>query len=64
MRVHLLKAALFLFCLAALALPAAKVLGLVDWSWWIIAAPLWLTCIVVLAAGGALAVFLVPRPPR
>ena len=62
MRVHLLRAALFLLCLVALSLPAAKLLALIDWSWWIVAAPFWLACIVVLVAWEALTV-LAPRPP-
>lgn len=64
MRAHLYKAALFLVCLAALALPGAKLLGLIDWSWWIVAAPFWLACVIMLVAWGALAILLYPRSPR
>ena len=55
-----------LFCLVALGLPVAKLLDVIDWSWWVVAAPLWLVAIVVLAAGHALVIGLwqgYPRPP-
>jgi hypothetical protein len=44
--------------LAAIALIAAKLLGLIGWSWWIVAAPLWLWAVIVLAAGGLLVALL------
>jgi len=50
-------------CLAALALIAAKLLGLMDWSWWLVTAPLWLWAVIVLITGGALTALL-SRPPR
>ena len=54
---------LILTCLAALVLIAAKLLGLIAWSWWIVTAPLWLWAVIVLIVGGALAI-LSRRPPR
>ncbi len=53
-----------LFCLVALILPVAKLLDVIDWSWWVIAAPLWLILVIALFAWGALAVLLYPRLPR
>ena len=59
-----LRLALFLVCLVALGLPVAKLLDVIDWSWWVIAAPLWLILVIVLFTWGALTVLLNPRPPR
>ncbi len=59
-----LRLALFLVCLVALGLPVAKLLDVIDWSWWVIAAPLWLILVIVLFTLGALTVLLNPRPPR
>ena len=42
-----------LFCLVSFGLPAAKLLGVIDWSWWVIAAPLWLLLVFALFAWGA-----------
>ncbi len=53
-----------LFCLVALGLPVAKLLGVIDWSWWVIAAPLWLILVIALFAWGALTVLLNNLPPR
>ena len=58
------RAVLFLVCLVALALPGAKLLGLIDWSWWIVAAPVWLVSFIILVAWGLLSILLYPRPPR
>ena len=54
---------LFAVGLAALALVGAKLLGLVDWSWWLVTAPLWLWAAIVLVSGGSL-LTLFRRPPR
>ena len=59
-----LRLALFLVCLVALGLPVAKLLDVIDWSWWVIAAPLWVILVIVLFTWGALTVLLNPRPPR
>ncbi len=59
-----LRLALFLVCSVALGLPVAKLLDVIDWSWWVIAAPLWLILVIVLFTLGALTVLLNPRPPR
>ena len=46
--VRLCKYLFLLFCLVALGLPVAQLLEIVNWSWWVVAAPIWLICIVVL----------------
>ena len=48
--------------LAAVALIAAKLFGLMGWSWWIVAAPLWSLAVIVLAAGGLLMILLRSAP--
>ncbi len=63
MRLRLYRYTFILFCLVALILPGAKLLGLVGWPWWIVALPIWLAAIVVLVAGHALVIGLFPRPP-
>ncbi len=40
MRLRLYRYTFILFCLVALGLPVAKVLDVIDWSWWVAAAPL------------------------
>ncbi len=52
-----------IFCLVALILPVAKLLDVIDWSWWVIAAPLWLILVIALFAWGALTAlfFVMPR---
>ncbi len=40
--------------LAAVALIGAKLFGLIGWSWWIVAAPVWSLAVIFLAAGGLL----------
>ncbi len=40
MRLRLYRYTFKLFCLVALGLPVAKLLDVVDWSGWVIAAPL------------------------
>ncbi len=64
MRLRLYRDTFKLFCLVALGLPVAKLLDVVDWSWWVIAAPLWLILVIALFAWGALTVLLYARPPR
>ena len=64
MRLRLYRYTFKLFCLVALGLPIAKLLGLVGWSWWVIAAPLWLILVIALFAWGALTVLFYARPPR
>ncbi len=64
MRLRLYRYTFILFCLVALGLPVAKVLDVIDWSWWVAAAPLWLILIIALFAWGVLAVLLYPRLPR
>ena len=54
----------FLFCLVAFGLPAAKLLDVIDWSWWVIAAPLQLTLAIALFAWGARLVLWYRRPLR
>ena len=61
---RLRKYLFFLFCLVVLGLPVAKFLGVIDWSWWIVAAPIWLTCIVALGGGVVMGTMLFPPPPR
>ena len=48
--------------LAAIALIAAKLFGLIGWSWWIVAAPLWSLAVIILAAGGLLMILLRSAP--
>ncbi len=48
---------------AALGIAGAKLLGFIDWSWWIAAAPLWVLCVIGLVAGGFLVNLLDRRPP-
>ncbi len=48
--------------LAAVALIAAKLFGLIGWSWWIVAAPLWSLAVIILAAGGLLMILLRSAP--
>ncbi len=55
---------LALLALALFALPAAKSVGLIDWSWWIALMPIWAFSIIVLIAWGALSFLLWRRPPR
>ena len=50
--------------LAALALIGAKLTEWADWSWWVITAPLWLYCVVLLVAGAPLILFLLQRPRK
>ncbi len=64
MRLRLYRYTFKLFCLVALGLPVAKLLDVIDWSWWVIAAPLWLILVIMLFAWGALTVLLYPRLPR
>ena len=52
---------LLIFCLVLLALPVAKLLGWIDWSWWVALAPLWAVCIIVLIVWGGLSWMLWPR---
>jgi hypothetical protein len=52
------------FCLVALGLPVAQLLGMIDWSWWIVAAPMWLICVVVLGGRELVERLLFPSPPR
>ncbi len=59
----LYRAVLFLVYLAALALPGGKLLGLIDWSWWIVTSPVWLVSFIMLAAWGLLSILQYPRPP-
>ena len=63
MRLYLYRYTFNLFCLVALILPVAKLLDVIDWSWWVIAAPLWLAAIVVLVAGHAVVIGFFLRPP-
>ena len=64
MRLRLYRYTFELFCLVALGLPVAKLLDVVDWSWWVIAAPFWLILVTALFAWGTLSVLLYPRPPQ
>ena len=48
--------------LAAVALIGAKLFGLIGWSWWIVAGPLWSLAVIVLAAGGFLMMLLRGAP--
>jgi hypothetical protein len=52
------------FSLVALGLPVAQLLGMIDWSWWIVAAPMWLICMVVLGGWELVERLLFPFPPR
>ena len=64
MRLRLYRYTFKLFCLVALGMPVAKLLDVIDWSWWVIAAPLWLVLVVALFAWGALTALLYPRLTR
>lgn len=64
MRLRLYRYTFILFCLVALILPGAKLSGLVEWPWLVIAAPLWLILVFALFAWGALTALLYPRLPR
>ncbi len=55
---------LLALCLVLLALPVAKLLGWIDWSWWVALAPLWALCVIALIAGSSLILLLWRRPPR
>lgn len=48
---------------AALGIAGVKLLEFIDWSWWIAAAPLWVLCVIGLAAGGFLVKLLDRHPP-
>lgn len=62
--VRLRKYPLWLFCLVALGLPVTQLLGMIDWSWWIVAAPIWLICIVVLGGRTLAETLHFPFPSR
>ena len=62
MRLRLYRYTFKLFCLVALGLPVAKVLDVIDWSGWVIAAPLWLLLVIALFAWGALTALFVGMP--
>ena len=61
--VRLFKYLFLLFCLVAIGLPVVKLFGVIDWSWWIVAAPIWLTCIIVIGGWAVLETLLFPPPP-
>ena len=56
--------ATFFFSLVALGLPVAKLLDVINWSWWVIAAPLWLILAIWLFACGVRAVRWYRHPQR
>ncbi len=62
--VRLRKYLFLLFCLVALGLPVAQLLGMIDWSWWIVAAPIWLICIAVLGGRTLVETLHFPFPSR
>ena len=45
----------------ALVLVAAKMFGVIDWSWWIVLAPLWVAVLILIVAMAAYVVLHIRR---
>lgn len=45
----------------ALVLVAAKMFGVIDWSWWLVLAPLWVAVLILIVAMAAYVVLHIRR---